>query len=129
MKLSGHWQSTAALAGALVISAMVISAPARAAESAAAISVTPLKAFAPPTVQAFVRVPRHPDNRLLRVTLDSGAFYRSSDLPLEGANAPTTHWVRWPSLPPGNYVVLLELVRVDGTRQVVQGSRPEILGE
>lgn len=129
MNGSGLWKTTTALVGSVMISAMTMPAPARAGENAMAVSVTPQKAFAPATVQAFVRVSRHSENRLLRVTLDSDSFYRSSDLPLEGDHAPTTHWVRWPSLPPGRYIVILELIRSNGERLVVEGSRLEILGE
>jgi hypothetical protein len=129
MRASTYGHRTTALTGAILLSAIAMSAPARATDAALAISVIPAKAFAPATVQAFVRVARHAENRLLRVTLDSGSFYRSSDLPLQGAEAPTMHWVRWPSLPPGNYVVVLELVRADGTRKVVEDGRIEIVGE
>jgi hypothetical protein len=128
MKRPDRLKTMAALLGSVMIPMMTVPALARAGESALSVSVTPYKAFAPATVQAFVRVARDPRNRLLRVTLDSGSFYRSSDLPLEGDHAPTAHWVRWPSLPPGSYVVTLELFRSDGNRQIVEDSRLEILG-
>lgn len=121
-------RTSVAFVGSVVLSATTIPALARAGENAISVSVTPQKAFAPVNVQAFVRVARHPENRILRVTLDSGSFYRSSDLPLEGDQAPTAHWVRWPSVPPGNYVVILELIRSNGERQVVEGGRLQIFG-
>src|SRR5687768_10354804 len=100
-------RTTVACVGSMMLAAMTIPVAARAGQNAVSVSVTPQKAFAPVSVQAFVRVARHPAIRLLRVTLDSGSFYRSSDLPLEGDHAPTSHWVRWPSVPPGHYVVIL----------------------
>jgi hypothetical protein len=74
-------------------------------------------------VRAQVWIPRDHDNRVLRVTLDSGTFYRSSDVPLEGERAPHSHTLVWHALPPGAYEVTIELV---GTTRVKQILRREL---
>jgi hypothetical protein len=71
-------------------------------------------------IRATVWIPRDADNRVLRVTLDSGTFYRSSDVPLEGSNAPQSHTLEWHALPPGEYDVTFELVGTLRVRQVVR---------
>lgn len=75
-------------------------------------------------LRAQIWIPRHSDNRILRITLDSGAFYRSSDVPLEGDRAPQSHTLVWHALPPGAYEVTIQLV---GTTRVKQVLRRELL--
>jgi hypothetical protein len=71
-------------------------------------------------VRATVWIPRDDDNRVLRVTLDSGGFYRSSDVPLEGERAPQSHTLVWHKLPPGSYDVRIELVGSMRVKQVLR---------
>jgi hypothetical protein len=107
--------------------AAILPAQARAAEEKDVSLSMPSFAQAPATVQLKVRVAPRTENRLLRVTLDSDAYYRSSDLPLEGAEAATMHSVRWPGVPSGEYVVVIELFRSNGKLQTIHG-RLDILG-
>ena len=74
-------------------------------------------------VRATVWVPRDGDNRMLRITLDSESFYRSSDVPLEGERAAQSHTLVWHKLPAGSYDVTIELV---GTTRVKQVLRREL---
>jgi hypothetical protein len=71
-------------------------------------------------VRATVWVPRDADNRVLRVTLDSGTFYRSSDVPLAGNQAAQSHFLEWHALPAGDYDVTIELVGTSRVKQVVR---------
>jgi hypothetical protein len=71
-------------------------------------------------VRAQIWIPRDEDNRVLRITLDSGTFYRSSDLPLEGERAAQSHTLVWHALPPGAYEVTIELVGTTRVRQVLR---------
>ncbi len=73
--------------------------------------------FAPGAVQSRIRVTPHPDNRLLRVTLDSPDFYRSSDIQLDGAEAALNHFQIWKSLPEGHYDVTVTVFGADGQRE------------
>ncbi len=73
-------------------------------QPALAVRLTPRIAFGPSNVRALIQVEPHPDNRLLRVTIDSGGYYRSTDIQLEGAETPKSHFVVWKSVPPGQYI-------------------------
>src|SRR4051812_18838002 len=53
-------------------------------------TVTPAQAFAPSPLRVRVKVEPDVENRSLTVTADSGDFYRSSEIPLEGDRAPKT---------------------------------------
>jgi hypothetical protein len=78
-------------------------------------------------VRSMVRVLPHPDNRLLRMEIDSENYYRSSDIQLEGANAARIHSLDWAGLPPGNYQVVATVFGPDGARKR-ETVRFEVLG-
>jgi hypothetical protein len=67
--------------------------------------VFPTVSKAPAFVQVEVRIERNEDNRALEVIADSGDYFRSSRLPLDGANAAQLHVVDFASLPNGRYTV------------------------
>lgn len=67
-------------------------------------------------LRAVVRVANHADNRLLRVTLDSDLFFRSTEIELEGADAIRNHLLTWKDLPLGDYVVEATLLGSAGQR-------------
>ena len=114
------------LAGALMGAAAIV--PVHAAEEKEVSVWMPSVAMAPATVQLTLRVAPRKENRLLRVTLDSGAYYRSSDVPLEGAEAAAMHSVRWPGVPSGDYVVIVELFRSNGSRHMAHAGRLDVVG-
>jgi hypothetical protein len=121
---------TAALAAMLMTGAAIIATPARAGDQEGEIRarLTPVVAHAPATVRLNVRVLPHVENRRLRVTLDSGEYLRSSDLPLEGDQAASMHSFRWPDVPSGKYVVFVEVVRSNGKSRTIQVGSVEIVG-
>lgn len=65
-----------------------------------------------PTIRFCARVLPREENRLIRVELESDSYYRSSDIALEGADAPIANWVQWPALPDGRYRILAILYTV-----------------
>ncbi len=67
-------------------------------------------------MRALVRVAPHPDNRTLRIELDSPEFFRSSDVQLEGAQAAQNHFFSWRSLPPGSYEAIVTVIGPAGPR-------------
>jgi hypothetical protein len=71
--------------------------------------VTPNVSNAPGNVIVKAQVPRHPDNRWLHIEADSGAFYRSSAIQLDGDKAPVVTEFRLNNLPGGNYAVVAVL--------------------
>lgn len=67
--------------------------------------VTPNVSNAPSNVIVKATVARHADNRWLLIEADSGAFYRSSAIQLDGENAPLVTEFRFNNLPSGEYTV------------------------
>ena len=86
------------------------------------VRVTPLVVLAPTNARGLVRVPRHADNRLLRVVLESENYYSSSDIELQGADAAQTHLFNWRALPPGSYRVRVEIYGPAGLRDSTQAG-------
>lgn len=74
------------------------------------VDVYPRVVMAGGAVRLIARVARHPDNRLLRISLDCERFYTASEIELEGVNAPITHQLPLvEGLPPGACVALAQL--------------------
>jgi hypothetical protein len=69
------------------------------------IAVTPVQSYAPSNVFIRARVVPNAENRALEIVAESEAFYRSSQIQLEGENAPATIMVQFRSLPGGDYRV------------------------
>jgi uncharacterized protein (DUF2141 family) len=67
--------------------------------------VTPNVSSAPGNVIVKAVVPRHADNRWLRIEADSGTFYRSSSIQLDGEKAPVVTEFTLNNLPGGEYAV------------------------
>jgi hypothetical protein len=78
--------------------------------------VSPSKAMAPATIRVRLGVAPAAENRVLDVVADSGDFYRSSQIPLDGERAPHTIVVEFLNLPGGAYVV-------NGTLRDASGHR------
>ena len=84
--------------------------------------VTPNVSSAPSTVIARAYVEPNADNRRLRVEADSGSFYRSSEVQLDGDKAPVLTEFRLNSLPSGEYTVRATLIDSMGIETVVRRS-------
>ena len=67
--------------------------------------VTPNVSSAPSNVIVKATVAKDKANRWLTVEADSGTFFRSSAIQLDGDNAPTVTEVRLSNLPSGEYAV------------------------
>jgi hypothetical protein len=78
------------------------------------IAVSPLQSFAPTTVTVRVQVTPDANNRGVEVTADSGDYFRSAWIQLDGMDAPHTITVELRSLPGGNYEVRGALVDSTG---------------
>jgi hypothetical protein len=70
-----------------------------------AVHVTPQVAFAPANVSVSVMVENDEHNRWVEIIADSTDFYRSSEVQLDGENAPRTTQVLFRDLPRGVYEV------------------------
>jgi hypothetical protein len=109
--------------------ALWITAPlVQASDASVAVAVRPTISFAGGEVRAVVRTPRDARNRELRVVVEAADYYASSDVQLNGNDAPATHQFAWKDLPGGDYRVEVILLREDGEERRVAGCFA-VLGE
>ena len=108
-----------ALAGAITIGLLAASGTTGATEKLT-LRVTPNVSSAPSTVIVRATVARDAGNRWLLIEADSGSFYRSSQIPLDGDTAPLVTEVLFKSLPSGEYTVVAVLRNNMGEETVVR---------
>jgi hypothetical protein len=84
------------------------------AKEPVAMRVSPAISFAPANLVIRTRVEPDADNRAMEVIAESGDFYRSSAIQLEGERAPRTVTIEFRSLPPGEYEVTAVVIGADG---------------
>jgi hypothetical protein len=70
------------------------------------LAVSPAQSFAPAVLRVRIRVEPSVANRSLEVIADSGDFYRSSEIQLEGDRSPATMNLELRGVPVGNYRVV-----------------------
>lgn len=92
------------------------------AEDRLALRVSPAISKAPATLAAIAYVAPHPGNLVLRIEADSGAFFRASDVQLDGARSPRVMEVRLRDLPGGEYEVRALLFDQLGEQTTVRRS-------
>jgi hypothetical protein len=92
-----------------------------------AMTVSPLQSFAPTNVSVRVRIQPHKENRVLEVLIDSGEFYRSSQIPLDGEGAPRTVTVELRNLPGGDYQVVGSLANSAGRERASVRQNVQVL--
>jgi hypothetical protein len=100
-----------AVAGAMILQAGSVSS-----RAALSISVTPAASVAPAVVQVRASIESDRDNRLLVITAESPEFYTSSEVSLDGQQAPPISVVEFRNLPPGQYDVTATLLGTGGKR-------------
>jgi len=88
------------------------------------VRATPAVAFAPATLVVRATIAADAHNRVIEVSADSGEFFRSSTIELEGENAPRTNLFEFRSLPPGIYEVRAVLIGDDGRQRAL--ARQEV---
>src|SRR5262245_22900291 len=82
--------------------------------------VTPNVSSAPSTVIVKATIAKNTDNRWLHIEAESGAFYRSSTIQLDGDKAPMVTEVFLKNLPGGEYTVSAVLRNNMGEETVVR---------
>jgi hypothetical protein len=92
-----------------------------------AMRVSPAMAFAPADLMIRARVEPDADNRAMEVVAESGDFYRSSAIQLEGDRAPRTVTFEFRSLPPGEYEVTAVVIGMDGQRRGLARSHVNVM--
>jgi hypothetical protein len=78
------------------------------------LKVTPPKSFAPGNVLIRARIEPSEANRSLAIIADGENFYRSSEIPLEGDQAPKTFELSLQNLPGGEYSVYAVVLDASG---------------
>ena len=80
------------------------------------VRVTPLVRLTRGDARGVVTVPRHADNRMLRVVLESENYYTLSEVRLDGEDAAQNHLFYWRDLPSGSYCVTVQIYSATGLR-------------
>jgi hypothetical protein len=88
---------------------------------------SPLVSFAPSNVRIQVRIVPSDENRALEVVAESDEFYRSSQIPLEGAMAPAAMQFEFRDLPGGDYHVYGVLTDSAGGQRAVAHQTLRVL--
>ena len=86
--------------GFLLSTALIVNAAER-----ITIAVSPLQSIAPTNVRVRVHVMPDADNRGLELSADSGGYFRSSWIQLDGKEAPQTMTLELRDLPGGDYEI------------------------
>lgn len=102
---SGSTMITRLTLAALTIIGLLAASGTTNASEKLALRVTPNVSNAPSTVIVKATVARNSHNRSLHIEADSGEFYRSSEIQLDGDKAPLVTEIRLPNLPGGEYTV------------------------
>lgn len=92
------------------------------------IAVSPMQSFAPTNLTIRVHVAPDASNRALEVITESGGYYRSSRVQLDGADAPRTIWLEMRNVPGGDYEVRGTLIDSAGRQRTVVHTRVVVLG-
>jgi hypothetical protein len=105
---------------AIITAALLAASGASGATEKLILRVTPNVSNAPSTVIVKATVARSADNRSLHIEAESGAFYRSSEVQLDGDNAPAITEIHLKNLPGGEYTVMAVLRNNLGEETVVR---------
>ena len=114
--------------GALVLAAALCAGSPLVARPTIEVHVSPMVAPAPATLRIRVTVPPNADNRVVAIAADSDAFFRSSEVALEGEKAPRNVMVEYRNLPSGVYEVRGVLVDARGKEVAVARSTVTVTG-
>jgi hypothetical protein len=74
------------------------------------VRVSPAVAFAPANLIVRAHIEADAQNRAVEIVAESTEFYRSSEIQLDGENAPRLNTFEFRSLPPGTYEVTATLL-------------------
>jgi len=124
VRSSASRNTTAALADAPANAAVAPATPA----DELTLRMTPRIVSAPGYLRSLIRVSPNNANRVLRVEIDSDNYYRSSDIPLEGASAPMSHFVDWKQVPAGNYDLIVSVLGTSGDARAVRRLNFQVVG-
>ncbi len=90
--------------------------------------VSPVQSFAPTNLTIRVHLEPNAGNRAFEVVAESGEYYRSSRIQLDGAEAPRTIWLEIRNLPGGAYDVRGALIDSAGRERAAVRKQVIVLG-
>jgi hypothetical protein len=91
-------------------------------------TVTPAQALAPSPLRVRVRIEPSAENRSLVVVADSGEFYRSSEIQLNGERAPKTIEIEFREVPEGAYDIVAIVRDSAGHQRSVARRNANVIG-
>jgi hypothetical protein len=91
------------------------------------LSVSPAVAFAPATLIVRAKIEADARNRTVEIVAESPAFYRSSEIQLDGDRAPRTNTFEFRSMPPGTYDVRATLRGSGGQARALVRSTVNVI--
>jgi hypothetical protein len=104
----------------LILSTVLALAPISASGGEALrLTVSPAQSFAPSNLNIRARLLPSAENRALTIVAQSDEFYRSSEISLEGDQAPATITFEFRGVPGGEYVVSGVLTDSTGRRRAI----------
>jgi hypothetical protein len=92
------------------------------------VTATPKISFAPASVRIRARIEPNASNRLLTIVADGENFYRSSEIQLDGDQAPRVFELDLRSVPAGDYDVVTILNDAKGAQRVSAPLSVTVLG-
>jgi hypothetical protein len=91
------------------------------------IQVSPAISLAPANLVIRARLEPDADNRAMEVVVESGEFYRSSAIQLDGDRAPRTTTFEFRNVPPGEYEVSALVIGTDGQQRALERSHVNVM--
>jgi hypothetical protein len=111
-----------------VIGIVMLTASLRAgADEKLTMTVSPAVAFAPATLVVRARIETDSRNRAFQIVAESSDFYRSSEVQLDGDNAPVTNTFEFRSLPSGTYEIKATVLDSGGQARAQARSSVNII--
>jgi hypothetical protein len=101
----------------LVLFALLISAAPLGAREPLLLKVSPAVCFAPANLIVRATIDQDASNRSVEIVAESPEFYRSSEVQLDGDQAPRTTTFEFRGLPSGSYDVTATLIDANGKRR------------
>jgi hypothetical protein len=114
--------------GALVLGVTLLAVSSLRAQPELNMRVSPQFSSAPATVTIQITVEPDADNRAIAIAADGDAFFRSSSVPLDGAEAPHTIALEYRNLPPGTYEIRGVLLGSGGKQRAMTRGSVTVIG-
>lgn len=116
-------QPSALIAGVLLLSASSLSG-----SPALELYVSPTISHAPASLRIRATVEPKDDQRALAIVIESEDFFRSSEVALEGEDAPRHLFLEYRNLPPGTYEVQATVLDAEGNPKAAAHRCVAVIG-